>query len=247
MTFKFDGNGLKFGRTWVDRIMGKVDKDQGVANAGKVLGIGADGQVVPVEQSGGGSEVLFEKIDVPTTGYLYYNHNLYNSSNMVDKPIIVVARVSTYRPSITINSIDENNAVINASLDNGNGGSVPNYFTFYSGYARAYSTSTHTVSISFDGVTNARVEASTTIGEDSGYLYIKGLTRVYGQRTDSNSGGYEINASNQIYITRSSDKKLFNVNVDNFYRYEKSLSGGIEIDCIYAPPNMLSTEPFPNA
>ena len=55
MTFKFDGNGLKFNRTWVDRIMGKVDKDQGVANAGKVLGIGNDGRVTPVEQSGGGS------------------------------------------------------------------------------------------------------------------------------------------------------------------------------------------------
>ena len=55
MTMKFMEEGLRFGRTWVDRIMGKVDKDQGVANAGKVLGIGDDGQVVPVEQSGGGS------------------------------------------------------------------------------------------------------------------------------------------------------------------------------------------------
>ena len=54
MTLKFEGNGLKFGRTWVDRIMGKVDKDQGVANAGKVLGIGSDGVVTPVEQTGGG-------------------------------------------------------------------------------------------------------------------------------------------------------------------------------------------------
>lgn len=44
-----------FGKKWIDRILGKVDKDQGVANAGKVLGIGDDGQVVPVEQSGGGS------------------------------------------------------------------------------------------------------------------------------------------------------------------------------------------------
>lgn len=43
-----------FGKSWIDRILGKVDKDQGVANAGKVLGIGNDGQVVPVEQSGGG-------------------------------------------------------------------------------------------------------------------------------------------------------------------------------------------------
>ena len=38
-------SGLKFGRTWVDRIMGKVDKDQGVANAGKYLGVGEDGNV----------------------------------------------------------------------------------------------------------------------------------------------------------------------------------------------------------
>ena len=51
-----------FGKKWIERILGKVDKDQGVANAGKVLGIGNDGQVVPVEQSGGsgsgGIEVL---------------------------------------------------------------------------------------------------------------------------------------------------------------------------------------------
>lgn len=42
-----------FGKKWIERILGKVDKDQGVANAGKVLGIGNDGQVVPVAQSGG--------------------------------------------------------------------------------------------------------------------------------------------------------------------------------------------------
>lgn len=236
-----------FGKKWIDRILGKVDKDQGVANAGKVLGIGADGQVVPVAQSGGSGDVLFEKINIPSTGYLYYNHNLYNTSNMMDKPIIVVARISTYRPAITINSIDEANAVINASLANGNGGTVPNYFTLYSGYARAYDTSTHTVSLSFEGVMKATIEASTTIGENNGYLYIKGLIHVYGQRTNNNSAGYEINDSNPIYISRSSDKKLFKVNVDNFYRYEKSLNGGADIECIYAPPNMLSTEPFPDA
>lgn len=43
-----------FGKKWIDKILGKVDKDQGVANAGKVLGIGADGIVTPVEQTGGG-------------------------------------------------------------------------------------------------------------------------------------------------------------------------------------------------
>lgn len=58
MTMKFMEEGLRFGRTWVDRIMGKVDKDQGVANAGKVLGIGADGIVTPVEQSGGGGSTF---------------------------------------------------------------------------------------------------------------------------------------------------------------------------------------------
>ena len=42
---KMMSTGLKFGRTWVDRIMGKVDKDQGVANAGKYLGVGEDGNV----------------------------------------------------------------------------------------------------------------------------------------------------------------------------------------------------------
>lgn len=51
-----------FGKKWIDRILGKVDKDQGVANAGKVLGIGNDGQVVPVAQSGGGSGSRLEDI-----------------------------------------------------------------------------------------------------------------------------------------------------------------------------------------
>lgn len=51
-----------FGKKWIERILGKVDKDQGVANAGKVLGIGNDGQVVPVEQSGGGSGSVVEAI-----------------------------------------------------------------------------------------------------------------------------------------------------------------------------------------
>lgn len=45
-----------FGKKWIDKILGKVDKDQGIANAGKVLGIGADGIVTPVEQTGGGTE-----------------------------------------------------------------------------------------------------------------------------------------------------------------------------------------------
>lgn len=49
-----------FGKKWIDKILGKVDKDQGVANAGKVLGIGNDGQVTPVEQSGGGSSIAVD-------------------------------------------------------------------------------------------------------------------------------------------------------------------------------------------
>lgn len=64
MTFSVNKDGFKFNRTWIDRIMGKVDKDQGVANAGKVLGIGDDGQVVPVEQSGGGSSVWVEPVSI---------------------------------------------------------------------------------------------------------------------------------------------------------------------------------------
>ena len=67
MTFSANKEGLKFNRTWIDRIMGKVDKNQGVANAGKVLGIGNDGQVVPVEQSGGGSGSTLEPISNITT------------------------------------------------------------------------------------------------------------------------------------------------------------------------------------
>ena len=36
-------------------ILTKVDKDQGTENAGKVLGIGSDGMVTPVDGMGGGS------------------------------------------------------------------------------------------------------------------------------------------------------------------------------------------------
>lgn len=36
-------------------ILTKVDKDQGTENAGKVLGIGSDGMVTPVDGTGGGS------------------------------------------------------------------------------------------------------------------------------------------------------------------------------------------------
>ena len=39
---------------------GKVNVAQGVANAGKVLGIGADGNVTPVEQSGGGGSITID-------------------------------------------------------------------------------------------------------------------------------------------------------------------------------------------
>lgn len=38
-------------------VAGKVDKSQGSQNAGKVLGIGDDGMVTPVEQTGGGSAI----------------------------------------------------------------------------------------------------------------------------------------------------------------------------------------------
>lgn len=41
-------------------MAGKVDKQQGAENAGKVLGINQDGNVVPVEQTGGGID--FDKI-----------------------------------------------------------------------------------------------------------------------------------------------------------------------------------------
>ena len=53
---------------------GKVNADQGVANAGKVLGIGADGQVTPVEQSGGGGSNLpftaSDVLPVPPSSYI---------------------------------------------------------------------------------------------------------------------------------------------------------------------------------
>lgn len=59
-----------FGKSWIDRILGKVDKDQGVANAGKVLGIGADGRVTPVEQSGdSGGDNISTAVPIPIPNY----------------------------------------------------------------------------------------------------------------------------------------------------------------------------------
>lgn len=79
-----------FGKKWIDRILGKVDKDQGVANAGKVLGIGDDGQVVPVEQSGGGSG-----------GYTEYSlGNLSSDLTILDK--IVPGTILTSKVPIEI-------------------------------------------------------------------------------------------------------------------------------------------------
>ena len=67
-----------FGKKWIDKILGKVDKDQGVANAGKVLGIGNDGQVVPVEQSGGGSAFTpwTETVTVPNIATMVSENKL---------------------------------------------------------------------------------------------------------------------------------------------------------------------------
>ena len=43
----------------VDDVNTKVAKNQGTANAGKVLGIGSDGMVVPVDAGGSGNEVYY--------------------------------------------------------------------------------------------------------------------------------------------------------------------------------------------
>lgn len=43
-------------------MAGKVDKQQGAENAGKVLGIGEDGNVTPVEQTGGGGNTNIDQL-----------------------------------------------------------------------------------------------------------------------------------------------------------------------------------------
>lgn len=248
MTFKFDGNGLKFGRTWVDRIMGKVDKDQGVANAGKVLGIGADGQVVPVEQSGGGSEVLFEKITLPSpSANLYYDHNNYTSTKLNDTPAVMVAHFSPYRPAVTIVSVDEANATVHVTLANGNGGTQMQV-SMFDGYLGSYSSTQHIASVNVHKSMMLNIETSITLNEDKAYFYIVDVCDVsIGKSSGSPFASYVITEFTNMYIKRSSDRKYFKVVVDNLTSEGKWLTSSVDIEYILVPPNILSTEPFPDA
>lgn len=56
-------------------LMEKLDKNQGAANSGKFLGIGADGVVVPTEVSGSGN------IEVPTGMELIVDHTVTEDEN----------------------------------------------------------------------------------------------------------------------------------------------------------------------
>lgn len=128
-----------FGKKWIDRILGKVDKDQGVANAGKVLGIGADGRVTPVEQSGGGSSVWNESVSISSyadlVGKIKVGDELIatvsvrsigvRSTDAVFTPITDnILRLTTFGTTtadenktfhLTVTSIDESNKIIHCA------------------------------------------------------------------------------------------------------------------------------------
>ena len=238
-----------FGKKWIDRILGKVDKDQGVANAGKVLGIGDDGQVVPVEQSGGGSgEQLFEKIILPSpSSNLYYDHNTQTSIKLNDTPAVMVAHFSPYRPAVTIVSVDENSATVHVTLANGNGGTQMKARMF-DGYLGSYSSTQHIASVNVEKTMMINIETSITLNEEKAYFYIVDACVVsIGKSSGSPYSSYVINEHTNMYIKRSSDKKYFKVVVDNLTSEGKWLTSGVEIEYILAPPNILSFEPFPDA
>ena len=77
-------------------ILTKVDKDQGTENAGKVLGIGSDGMVTPVEGTGGGSG--------GTTNY----------NDLTNKPRINGVTLEGNKTGEEIGLINENQGVENA-------------------------------------------------------------------------------------------------------------------------------------
>ena len=245
MTMKFMEEGLRFGRTWVDRIMGKVDKDQGVANAGKVLGIGADGMVTPVVQSsGGGSEPSFEKIEISSNEKIYYNNTVYNASTIKTVPIFIVARPSYKTPSVTINSIDEDNAIIHVSLADGNGSTSIDGNIMISGWANQYSGSDTSINVNCEGYINVNISSNVTLGDSSGSFSIKGYVAVRVDRHDYPSLRYTIDASTNCHIYRQSDRKTFRVIIDNLSDGVKRLTGAATVYSIYAPPNVLSKSPF---
>ena len=77
-------------------ILTKVDKDQGTENAGKVLGIGSDGMVTPVDGTGGGSG--------GTTNY----------NDLTNKPQINGVTLEGDKTGEEIGLINENQGVENA-------------------------------------------------------------------------------------------------------------------------------------
>lgn len=245
MTMKFMEEGLRFGRTWVDRIMGKVDKDQGVANAGKVLGIGADGIVTPVEQSGGGgSEPSFEKIEISSNEKIYYNNTVYTASTIKNVPIFIVSRPSYKNPKVTVNSIDENNAIIHISLADGNGSTSIDGNVILSGWATQYSGSDTSINANCTGYIDVNISSNVTLGDSSGSFYIKDYVAVRIDRNDYPSLKYTVNGNTNCFINRPSDSKKFRVIIDNLNDGQIRLSGGATVYSIYAPPNVLSKSPF---
>lgn len=104
-----------FGKKWIDKILGKVDKDQGIANAGKVLGIGNDGQVTPVAQSGGGESSSYA--ETFTSSML--SDIIINSKVKVGDSIILKNLQLAIAPSISAGTISistsNNSKIINGS------------------------------------------------------------------------------------------------------------------------------------
>lgn len=238
-----------FGKKWIDRILGKVDKDQGVANAGKVLGIGNDGQVVPVEQSGGGSTDPFGlvKYTVPNSAYMYFNHNDYDVFTLSTVPMIFKVTYGLCHPRVNIVSIDDATSTIHVTItsDNGWSGTKCGYVN---GHANQYSSSEHTIQLSTEFVVD-HYDNPTAMKDNVEYrIYFRNVVPVsMNKQKNSANGSYRLDRTNYMECSRTSDNKKYTVIDDSAFGYSIINVADAKILEVYAPPNVISLEPFPDA
>lgn len=169
-----------FGKKWIDKILGKVDKDQGVANAGKVLGIGNDGQVVPVEQSGGGSG--------GSTEHTSFTTSLYNLLTAGIKPgdVLVINGAATsgfIKGPSAVESIDTNLSKITSWSSSTQSISIQSFvFT-----VQSITKSNNGISLYGSGQAVATLPKTATIG-DANVLYtnnfVYNVTRLFATSSD---------------------------------------------------------------
>ena len=106
---KAESVGMNDGSTAEEIINSKLDKNQGALNKGKVLGIGADGNVIPVDApSGGGGGTGTVEVDTTLT----QSGKAADSKTVGDKFKEVTANVTTLNGNIE-NKLDKNQGVSN--------------------------------------------------------------------------------------------------------------------------------------